>query len=301
MRRWISRTLLALVLLLAIGAVAVVVLLRGSLPALDGEATGTGLSADVTLERDARGSVTISGRTRDDLAYALGYAHAQDRWFQMDLLRRAAAGELSALLGPSTLDADRSLRVHRFRAAARAAVAAAPASERALLEAYARGANAGLASLRSRPWEYWVLRAAPEPWRAEDSLLVVYAMFLDLQGADVRTERQRGLLFETLPAPVAEFLHAEAHEWSAADEFGEFSFATLGAGDLGPLSTTALKSVTFFGCTFDPNSNECVNPFINLNQFALDNIVTDVPEPASLALVACALGVAGFARRRNAG
>jgi hypothetical protein len=85
---------------------------------------------------------TISGVDRGDLAYATGFVHAQDRFFQMDLLRRAAAGELSELLVPAALDLDRHHRLHRFRNRALTALAAAPADERRLIELYARGVNA---------------------------------------------------------------------------------------------------------------------------------------------------------------
>src|SRR5215475_4350823 len=74
----------------------------------------------------AVGVPTISGVDRADLAYATGFLHAQDRFFQMDLLRRAAAGELSELVGPAALDLDRRHRLHRFRNRALAALAAAP-------------------------------------------------------------------------------------------------------------------------------------------------------------------------------
>ena len=205
--------LLLLPLALAAGAWLA---LRASLPALDGSVRTTAVAAPVRIERDGLGAVTLSGTRRSDLGFALGFAHAQDRWFQMDLLRRAAAGELSALLGPATLDADRGLRVHRFRDVARAAFAGATPAARALLEAYAAGANAGLAALGARPFEYWLLRAAPEAWRPEDSVLVVLAMFLDLQEGDAHTKIQRGLIQSALPAPAARFVYAAASDWEAA-------------------------------------------------------------------------------------
>jgi penicillin amidase len=216
MRRWLGRTALALLVLLVVLLAAGVIVLRGSLPALDGTVQARGLEAAARIERDARGSVTITAGTPADVAYALGYAHAQDRWFQMDLLRRAAAGELSALLGAATLDFDRELRVHRFRHVARAVLERSTPEQRTLLEAYAAGANAGLASLSARPFEYYVLRAIPEPWRPEDSVLAVLTMFVDLQGADGQHERQRGLIHAALPAAAASFVYGPAANWQAA-------------------------------------------------------------------------------------
>jgi penicillin amidase len=216
MRRWLGRIAWVIVALVVVLAAAGTYALRGSLPELDGRVQARGVGAAVRIERDARGSVTVTGETAADVAFALGFAHAQDRWFQMDLLRRASAGELSALLGPGTLDFDRSIRVHRFRAVARAALERASPQGRALLESYAAGANAGLASLRTRPFEYFVLRATPEDWRPEDSLLVALTMFVDLQGADGHHERQRGLVYAALPEAAARFVYGPAADWQAA-------------------------------------------------------------------------------------
>jgi len=201
--------------LLMAGA-AVWLTLRASLPAIDGQAAVPGLTGRVSIERDAVGVVTITAQSRADLASGLGYAHGQDRFFQMDLLRRSAAGELSALLGPALLPADRELRLHRFRNVARAVVADLDVPSRALLDAYVAGVNAGVSSLRSRPFEYWLLKTKPQPWNAEDSVLCVHAMFLQLQDSAGHAELQRGLLRATLPEPLWRFLEAGAPEWDAA-------------------------------------------------------------------------------------
>ena len=216
MRKIVLRLLWALAALVVLAVAAAVQLLRASLPALEGTARTAGIGAAVRIERDAAGVVTVDGSARADLAFGLGYVHGQDRFFQMDLLRRAAAGELSALLGPATLPVDRALRVHRFRAVARQSAERAPPEQRALLAAYTAGVNAGLASLRARPFEYLLLRAVPQPWQPEDMVLVALAMFIDLQQADAHTLIQRGLLREALPEPAARFLAAAADDWEAA-------------------------------------------------------------------------------------
>jgi penicillin G amidase len=205
--------------ILLVAAAAGWLALRASLPALDGQAalaTTQGIRARVRIERDAAGVPTITAQNRDDLAFGLGYLHGQDRFFQMDLLRRAAAGELSALLGPSLLAVDRELRPHRFRDVARTAAAGLDAPSRSLLNAYVAGVNAGLASLRSRPFEYWLLRSKPRPWSTEDTILCVHAMFLQLQDAAGHGQLQRGLLRATLPASLWRFMEAGAPEWDAA-------------------------------------------------------------------------------------
>ena len=162
--------------------------LRASLPQLDGAANLPGLGARVTVARDALGVPTIHGENRADVARALGWLHAQDRFFQMDLQRRRAAGELAELFGKAVLPLDRSTRMHGFRALAQKILPQLPASQRALLESYTAGVNAGLLALGTKPFEYLVLRATPQPWRMEDTLLVNFAIWLDLQDDHGRYE-----------------------------------------------------------------------------------------------------------------
>ena len=223
-----------------VAALAAWLVLRASLPRLDGRAARSGVHAEVRVSRDAAGVPTLTAQNRSDLAFALGYVHAQDRFFQMDLLRRAAAGELAALLGPALLPADRELRRHRFRDVAERAVANLDARSRTLLDAYADGANAGLSALRARPFEYWLLRVDPKPWSAADTVLCVHAMFLQLQDSTGHLQLQRGLLRATLPEALARFIEAGAPEWDAAIDGslaeppriptpGEFDLRSLGA------------------------------------------------------------------------
>lgn len=216
MQKLLIRAVLAMLVLTLLMAVAGWMMLRSSLPVLDGRLKAHGIDALVSVERDALGVVTVTAGQRADAAYGLGYAHGQDRYFQMDLMRRAAAGELSALLGSGTLDTDRRLRVHRFRAVARAALSRATPEQRTLIDAYAAGVNAGLSSLRGRPFEYLLLGVTPEPWRAEDSVLVVEAMFLQLQEPDGHTRIQRGLIHDALPPAAAAFVEAAAADWDAS-------------------------------------------------------------------------------------
>lgn len=191
--RWVRRGLAALFLLVLLALAALWFGLRASLPPLDGERAVAGLQSAVTLERDARGTVSVSAANRRDAAYGIGFAHGQDRFFQMDLLRRAAAGELAALFGANALKVDRATRAHEFRARAEAAFKALSEDERRLLQTYADGVNAGLASLGARPPEYLLLRAQPAAWTAPDSLMAVYAMYLSLQAdqLDLHVGRQR--------------------------------------------------------------------------------------------------------------
>ncbi|MEX0678404.1 MAG: penicillin acylase family protein [Pirellulales bacterium] len=189
--------------------------LAGSLPQLDGEVIATGISQPVAVERDALGIPTIRAGNRLDLAFATGFVHAQDRFFQMDLLRRNSAGELAELVGPAVIRADRKVRVHRFRKAARRLLASGNEEDRKLLEAYAKGVNAGLSSLAKKPFEYLLLGAEPAPWKPEDSALVMFSMYLDLQGNDFRDEAALGLLHDTMSPAMFDFLAPKGTEWDA--------------------------------------------------------------------------------------
>jgi penicillin amidase len=215
LRRITLLVLAVLVGLTAVLALTLTLLLRGSLPPTRGERTLPGLAAPVTVARDQWGVPDIVAGSRADAARALGYAHAQDRFFQMDLQRRGAAGELAALLGPPLLPTDRSVRIHRFRRLAKQVVAGLPADHAAVLDAYTAGVNAGLDGLRVRPWEYLLLRQKPRPWLPEDSVLVICAMFLDLGIYDARTERMQGMVADLLPPALADYLLTPAGLWDA--------------------------------------------------------------------------------------
>ena len=214
-RRWGRRVGVGLLLLLALVFLTGWYFLRGSLPELDGKRTVTGLHAGVTVTRDDAGVPSIVGEDREDVAYATGFVHAQDRFFQMDLLRRTAAGELAELFGAKALPLDRSHRLHRFRARAAAAWLTLPAAERQLLERYTAGVNDGLAALGTRPFEYGLLRMQPRAWSTHDTLLAIFAMYLDLQGNATAREVSRGWLREHADAQQLAFLLPTATRWDA--------------------------------------------------------------------------------------
>jgi len=201
--------------------------MRGSLPPLDGARAVAGLAAPVKIERDALGVPTITGTSRVDVARALGFVHAQDRFFQMDLMRRRAAGELSELFGRAALDVDREARLHGFRRTAAQVVGAANPAERAVLSAYTAGVNAGLAGLDRVPWEYLVIRTAPQPWREEDTMLCFYAMWFDLQDFRGAFERNRDAIRSTMGPATLEFLAPRGNSWDAALDGSKFPSAPL--------------------------------------------------------------------------
>lgn len=213
--------------------------IRASLPPLDGTQPLAGLSAPATIERDALGTPTITAATRADVARATGFVHAQDRFFQMDLLRRSGAGELAELFGADAVPVDQARRLHGFRRTAGVALAQLAPEQRALLEAYSDGVNAGLAALPRAPWEYAVLRADPQPWRAEDSLLVVYAMWLDLQDTSGRQELSLQALREAVGSEGVAFFAPSGTSWDSALDGSTFPPAALPTFRLRPRGENA--------------------------------------------------------------
>jgi len=215
MKRWIVRLFTALLAAVAVVAALTWLTVRASLPQLDGQIVAADLTAPVSIVRDAAGIPTISGSDRLDLSYALGFVHGQDRFFQMDLIRRDAAGELSEIVGPAAINADQRRRVHRFRSRVAIGLASMSALEREVLSRYSKGVNAGLDSLDAKPFEYYLLGVEPQPWLPEDALLVAYAMFLDLNYGLASRDRQRGLIARILPAEVLQWLDPTGSPWDA--------------------------------------------------------------------------------------
>ncbi|WMS88034.1 penicillin acylase family protein [Pleionea litopenaei] len=133
----------------------------------------------------------------------------------MDLLRRSAAGELSAIFGDVALSMDKQRRLHRFRARAQQIVNRLPAEHLNLLEVYTAGVNQGLEQLSTSPFEYWLLNTEPKPWTIEDSILVVFAMYLDLQAGSPERERVLKQAYSSLPKPLYELLVPKRTEFDA--------------------------------------------------------------------------------------
>ncbi len=167
--------------------------LRKALPQLDGQAQLGGLSAPVTVQRDAQGVPSIAAGSLGDMLEAQGYVTAQDRLWQMDMARRLAAGEAAEILGAKLVEHDTVQRVFGFRSTAERIVGTLPPEQLHQIEAYARGVNSFIASHQSSlPAEFRVLGYAPQPWRPLDTVLVALSMAqtLDESWADKLSREQ---------------------------------------------------------------------------------------------------------------
>ncbi len=202
-----------------------------------------GLRESVSIRRDKRGVPYVSARNDEDLYFAQGYATAEDRLWQMDLLRRTARGELSEIFGNTTLEEDKRRRTFGFARVAEAEAAEAGPRARSVLDAYASGVNAYIATLNTNnlPPEFKLLQYQPRAWTPADSLVIVKLFFESLSTtwrldvmretlADLPPEKRAALLpeFSALDVLVVgkdtrklsvanRFPRARPHEVSAAE------------------------------------------------------------------------------------
>src|SRR5712671_5112449 len=193
-------------ILCALAAAAGYGYLRQSLPQASGLLKLQGLAGEVEVLRDAHGVPHIYAGSIEDANIALGFVHAQDRLWQMEMSRRVGAGRLAEALGPPALETDRFIRTLGVRRAAEAGMRNYDAETRRVLDAYAAGVNAFLDTRPVLPPEFWLTGVSPEPWNAADSVAWTKMMAWDL-GGNWRNELLRLQLASRLPtSAIQEFL-----------------------------------------------------------------------------------------------
>src|SRR5579864_210169 len=204
----------AILLMLSGGVVWFYSVALSSLPQLDGRLRVAGLSAPVRVDRDAHGAPTIDATNFNDLFFAQGYVTAQDRLFQMDGIRRAAAGELAEVFGATFMEYDRRQRILGLKVAARKTIETLSAENRSHFEAYARGVNAYIESHRDRlPLEFRILRYSPEPWTSQDSALIGVQMVEDLSTSPRHAREREKILARLGPELTADlYVNSSWHD-----------------------------------------------------------------------------------------
>jgi penicillin amidase len=196
---------LSIAVLLIVGLSAAFWFAYRPLPQTSGQIAAP-VSAKATIQRDARGVPHIAAANWEDAIFLQGYVTAQDRLWQMDALRRLAAGELSEIVGPSALELDREARRLRMRRMARDHYQYLPPADRAVLAAYARGVNYFIETHRGRlPLEFSLLRYDPRPWTIEDSLLCGLQMYRNLT-TSWREELQKAAMLASGDRAKVDFL-----------------------------------------------------------------------------------------------
>lgn len=213
----IKWTLISLTVIVTMLVLITYVVIRASLPNLDGEISSLDLKGQATLSRDLIGTAIIHAESENDAAYVLGYAHAQDRLFQLDLLRRQSAGELSEIVGTRALEIDKKHRFHQFRQRAKNVFASLSKSEQQILTQYTKGVNAGASSLSFKPFEYILTSSEFAPWRPEDSLLASYSMYIDLQLAQTEIDFRLTALKTIFGADMHQFFTPASTYQAAID------------------------------------------------------------------------------------
>jgi len=201
--KWAAIVVAALIVL-AVGGVAA--LFYRAMPDYSGSASLPGLSADVRVYRDAYAVPHIFAASWDDAARALGYIHASERLYEMEIQRRAGQGRLAEIVGPDLLGVDKFIRTLGFYRLAESSFAALSPEAQKTLQAYADGVNAFLASHRGRlPPEFLLLGDNPEPWRPADTLVIGKLLSLQLSN-NYGLEMDRATLATKLPPDQARLL-----------------------------------------------------------------------------------------------
>ena len=217
MINWFKWLVVGAVLLLSIAAAAVYTTLYLSLPKLEGNSATYHVTQPTQLSRDSLGHAVVNADNLFDAAYALGFAHGQDRFFQMDLQRRAASGNLSAWVGSAALDIDKNARFHQFEQRAQTVFENLPSKQQELLILYAHGVNEAIDEYTTLPFEYIATGMEITQWRPTDSILVIYSMYLDLQDGQVKLDLARTALKDTFGDDIYRFITQQSHFQAALD------------------------------------------------------------------------------------
>jgi penicillin G amidase len=262
------------------------------LPRLDGQITLAGLKEGVLVDRDQWGRPWIRAKSTEDLVMAQGYVMAQDRLWQMDLLRRAAAGDLSEIVGPAALKIDEENRILGMRQAAERAAKESSPEIRGLLESYARGVNQFIVQQRGRlPIEFSLLGYAPKPWTPADTYLIDLYMWKTLTStwksklnrqlvtAKVGAERAAEMFVED--SPLDHYIVGQAEPGAPAKDnrpsrqSTHMSTVELKQGGAAPFASQAGAEAIYFLAQFEEESSE----IIGSNNFVVSGAHTASHKP----------------------
>jgi len=264
--RFLLRIIALLVVVLVLGGGAGYVWLSTSLPSTEGVVRLRGLSAEVVVARDDLGVPRIVAQTSGDALFALGFVHAQDRLWQMELQRRVGAGRMAELVGAEALPLDKFMRTLGLHRLAEQSFERFDAEARRGIESYTAGVNAYVGAHRgSLPPEFVLLRSTPEPWKPADSLVWAKLMGLQLSG-NWHEELLRARVAAMLPVDQV------ADLWPA---YPQDAPVTLAAADeaTAPVRHALNKARA-------PNNNDDERMAPALPAALLDRLIAAIPAPA---------------------
>ncbi|MCH2161124.1 MAG: penicillin acylase family protein [Phycisphaerales bacterium] len=178
------------------------------------ESSISGLEQAVDVQVDDHGIPVITAKTYLDALAGQGWMQGQERFFQMDLMRRQAAGELSGIAGVFTVERDSGMAVLRRRELAARILAELPDNEVAMIKAYSRGVNAGFHALPATPIEYQTLGLEPVDWKPADTILVMLTMFDMLERQDGGEDELQALR-SMVPRAYADWLQMQVSPYDA--------------------------------------------------------------------------------------
>lgn len=259
---------------------------RRSLPRLDGNIAIAGITQPVTIDRDQWGRPWIRAKSIEDAVTAQGYVMAQDRLWQMDLLRRAAAGDLAEIFGGVALKFDEDSRTLGMRQAAERAAAAASPEIRGMLEAYARGVNENIAQREKKlPIEFVVLGYKPAFWTPADTYLISLYMYRTLTAtwqeklnrqwiaAKVGPDRAREMFVEN--SPLDHFIWTAGSSASLVDRRQLSARGTPAASDEPQFPPPEWNAASTFLAQFDEQTRQ----IIGSNNFVISGAHTASGKP----------------------
>ncbi|WP_395342956.1 penicillin acylase family protein [Ningiella sp. W23] len=215
--RLIKITIIGLTLLILLALAGGYFTLWSSLPELDSQLQSEHLSAPGKIQRDALGTAIITASNQSEAAFLLGYAHAQDRLFQMDLLRRSAAGELAELFGEIAIERDKQTRFFQFRQRADMIIETLSIKQKKLLRQYANGVNHFIDENGSPGFEFLLTGSDMAPWTPADSILATFSMYIDLQGGQVERDYENTAIVKEFGPAMLDFMYQVSPYQAAID------------------------------------------------------------------------------------
>ncbi|MEE9412044.1 MAG: penicillin acylase family protein, partial [Methylococcales bacterium] len=214
LRTFSKKIILLMLLCILAAALYIYLILRTSLPIVEGTIDLPDLKQPVQVTLDDYGNPTITASNNLDAYRSLGFLTARERLFQMDLMRRKSAGRLAEVFGEAAVEIDIEQRYLQPERLVRAAIANLPADQINALKAYVAGVNSAIDQMNRLPFEFIVLDYQPEPWRLEDSLLVAFSMFQILSD-EQESERMLSVMEQALPKKVTAFLTPDVDDYDS--------------------------------------------------------------------------------------